>query len=58
MIEMIEATASELRQALPIIPSNPIFSRIVFVNLFQRVALVGSAGPTTSSRTGSTGSTK
>ena len=42
---------------LPIMAIRPVFSSIMSVNLSMRVAVVGPAGPTTSSRTGSTGPT-
>ncbi len=45
------------RSALPIMPMSPVSASIISVNLSMRVAVVGPAGPTTSSRTGSTGPT-
>jgi hypothetical protein len=45
------------RSALPIIPIKPVRASSWSVNLSIRVAVVGPAGPTTSSRTGSTGPT-
>jgi hypothetical protein len=36
---------------------RPVCASIISVNLSMRVAVVGPAGPTTSSRTGSTGPT-
>ena len=38
-------------------PISPVFASIISVNLSMRVEVVGPAGPTTSSRTGSTGPT-
>ena len=45
------------RSALPIIAMRPVCASIISVNLSMRVAVVGPAGPTTSSLTGSTGPT-
>ena len=45
------------RSDLPTMPSRPVSFSIWRVNLSMRVAVVGPAGPTTSSRTGSTGPT-
>ena len=45
------------KAALPIIATSPDFSRIISVKPSIRVAVVGPAGPTTSSRTGATGPT-
>jgi hypothetical protein len=45
------------RSALPTMAMSPVFASISSVNLSMRVAVVGPAGPTTSSRTGSTGPT-
>ena len=53
----IASIAAGPRSALPIMAMSPVFASIVSVNLSMRVAVVGPAGPTTSSRTGSTGPT-
>ena len=53
----IASIATGPRSALPIIAMSPVCASIISVNLSIRVAVVGPAGPTTSSRTGSTGPT-
>ena len=45
------------RSDFPIDPSRPVFPSIVSMNLSMRREVVGPAGPTTSSRTASTGPT-
>ena len=49
--------ASGPRSDFPIMPSRPVAASIWRVNLSMRVAVVGPAGPTASSRTASTGPT-
>ena len=53
----IASIAAGPRSALPTIPMSPVWASTWRVNLSIRVAVVGPAGPTTSSRTGSTGPT-
>ena len=53
----LASIATGPRSALPIMPIRPVSPSIISVNLSMRVAVVGPAGPTTSSRTGSTGPT-
>ncbi|MNR45094.1 hypothetical protein D3C85_1639090 [compost metagenome] len=54
---LMASIATGPRSDLPIIEIRPVFSSIMSVNLSMRVAVVGPAGPTTSSPTGSTGPT-
>ena len=53
----IDSIAAGPRSALPTIAIRPVLPSMVSVNLSMRVEVVGPAGPTTSSRTGSTGPT-
>ena len=57
LVLLIASMAAGPRSALPTMPSRPVSASIWRVNLSMRVAVVGPAGPTTSSRTGSTGPT-
>ena len=45
------------RSALPTMAISPVWASIISVKPSMRVAVVGPAGPTASSRTGSTGPT-
>ena len=56
-LSRMASTAAAPRSALPTIPNKPVRSNMRRVNLSIRVAVVGPAGPMTSSRTASTGPT-
>ena len=56
-LSLIASMATGPRSALPTIEIRPVFSNIIRVKPSIRVAVVGPAGPITSSRTGSTGPT-
>ncbi len=53
----IDSVAAGPRSDLPIMPMSPACASIGSTNRSMREEVVGPAGPTTSSRTGSTGPT-
>ena len=52
---LIDSIATGPRSLLPTMPMRPVFASTGSTNLSMRELVVGPAGPTTSSRTASTG---